>query len=210
MDDAAKAVLAEYDKRAAAEHALQSEMSMERWLDRREEFLISVGPAAGELLNMLVKAAKSQTILELGTSYGYSTVWLAEAARATGGKVISMDVSPKKQDHARSMLSKASLAAHVEFRPGDARGTIASLEGPFDFVLLDVWKDLYIPCFELLYPKLSAGAFVAADNMILPENYREMALTYRKHVRAKPDIDSVLLPVGQGIELSRYGDMLAS
>lgn len=209
MDEAIKAVLAEYENRAAAENALQHEMSREKWLDRRDEFLISVGPATGELLNILIKASKAQTILELGTSYGYSTVYLAEAARATGGKVITMEMSAKKLDYARGMLGKAGLASYVEIRLGDARDTIASLEGPFDFVLLDLWKDLYIPCFDLMYPKLSAGAFVAADNMILPENYHEMALAYRKHVRAKPDIDSVLLPVGSGVELSRYGDMLA-
>ena len=208
MDEAVEAVLAEYGKRAAAETALQREMGMEKWLERRDEFLISVGPETGKLLNILVKASKARTILELGTSYGNSTVWLAEAAQATGGKVITMEVSARKLDYARSMLDKAGLGAHVEFRLGDARETIASMKGPFDFVLIDLWKDLYIPCFELVYPKLSAGAFVVADNMLLPENYREVALAYRKHVRAKPDIDSVLLPVGSGIELSRYGDML--
>ncbi len=107
------------------------------------------------------------------------------------------------------MLTKAGLSAHVDFRLGDARETIKSLAGPFDFVLVDLWKDLYIECLDLFYPKLSPGAFFAADNMILPENYREDALKYRKHVRSKPKIDSLLLPVGSGVELSRYADPLA-
>jgi predicted O-methyltransferase YrrM len=210
MDEAAKAVLAEYHRRGAEESKLQSQVSEEEWFNRRDEFLISVGRDAAALLNILARGVKARAILELGTSYGYSTLWLAEAARKTGGKVISLDLSAEKQEYARNMLRKAGLAAHVDFRPGDARDTIASLEGPFDFVLIDLWKELYIPCFDLVYPKLSPGGFVAADNMLLPEYCRPGALLYRKHVRSKPDIDSVLLPVGHGIELSRYGDMLAS
>jgi predicted O-methyltransferase YrrM len=209
MDAAIATVLAEYEKRGAEEHKLQLKGTMDEWLDRRDEFLIAVGPATGQLLNILAKSVKAKTILELGTSYGYSTVWLAEAARATGGKLISLDKADYKHDYARTMLAKAGLSAHVDFRLGDARDTIKSLAGPFDFVLVDLWKDIYIECLDLFYPKLSPGAFIAADNMILPENYREDALKYRKHVRSKPKIDSVLIPVGSGVELSRYADPLA-
>jgi predicted O-methyltransferase YrrM len=204
MDAAIAAVLAEYEKRGAEEHKLQLQGTMEQWLDRRDEFLIAVGPATGQLLNILAKSVKAKTILELGTSYGYSTVWLAEAARATGGKLITLEKADYKQDYARAMLTKAGLVAHVDFRLGDALETIALLPGPFDFVLVDLWKELYIPCLDLFYPKLSPGAFIAADNMLLPESYREGALKYRKHVRTKPKIDTVLLPVGSGVELSRY------
>ena len=83
-----------------------------------------------------------------------------------------------------------------------------ALKGPFDFVLVDLWKEHYVDAFDLFYPKLSPGALIVADNMILPENYREDALRYRKHVRSKPKIDSVLIPVGSGVELSRYADPL--
>jgi predicted O-methyltransferase YrrM len=209
MDQAIELVLAEYDKRGAAEFQLQAQIPEKDWPSRRDEFLIAVGRETGMLLNILAKGTRARYILEVGTSYGYSTVWLAEAARETEGKVVSLEISPQKQEYARAMLSKAGLSAHVEFRQGDARQTIPSLAGPFDFVLLDLWKDLYIPCFDLLYPKLSVGAFVAADNMLYPEAYRTGALAYRKHARSKPKIDSVLLPVGSGVELSRYGDTLA-
>ena len=208
MDEAIESILAEYEKRGAAEFKLQAQIGEEQWLGRRDEFLIAVGRETGMLLNIIAKGAKARNILELGTSYGYSTVWLAEAARKTGGKVISLEIRANKQEYARAMLSKAGLSVHVEFRLGDARETIASLAGPFDFVLLDLWKDLYIPCFNLFYPKLSVGGFVAADNMLRPEAYRASALAYRKHARSKPKIDTVLLPVGSGVELSRYADTL--
>ena len=210
MDPAVESVLAEYEKRGAAEFALRHEMPIGQWLDRRDEFLISIGRQTATLLSILIKAAKTRTILELGSSYGYSTVWLAEAARATGGKLITVEISAEKQNYARHMLAKAGLAEYVDFRLGDARETLVSLKGPFDFVLLDLWKDQYIPCFDLFYPQLGKGAFIAADNMLLPEDYREYALAYRRHARSRPHIDSVLLPVGSGVELSRYGDPLTA
>jgi predicted O-methyltransferase YrrM len=208
MDTAILEVLAEYEKRAAEEFKLQSLGTMDQWLARRDEFLISVGPATGQLINILAKSIKAKTILELGTSYGYSAIWLAEAARATRGRLITVDKAADKQNYARGMLTRAGLSSHVEFRLGDALDVIDALKGPFDFVLVDLWKEVYVDCFDLFYPKLSPGAIIAADNMILPENYREEALRYRKHVRTKPRIDSVLIPVGSGVEISRYADPL--
>lgn len=208
MDSAILEVLAEYEKRAAEEIKLQSLGTMDEWHARRDEFLISVGPATGRLINILAKSIKAKAILELGTSYGYSTIWLAEAARATRGKVITVEKAANKQNYARSMLTRAGLVSHVEFRLGDALDVVDALKGPFDFVLVDLWKELYVDCFDLFYPKLSQGAIVAADNMILPENYREEALRYRTHVRSQPLIDSVLIPVGSGVEISRYADPL--
>jgi len=208
MEPAILEVLDEYEKRAAEEFKLQSLGNMDQWLARRDEFLISVGPATGQLISILAKSIKAKTLLELGTSYGYSTIWLAEAARATQGRLITVDNAANKQNYARGMLARAGLTSHVEFRLGDALDVVDALKGPFDFVLVDLWKELYVDCFDLFYPKLSHGAIIAADNMILPENYREEALRYRKHVRSRPPIDSVLVPVGSGVEISRYADPL--
>jgi predicted O-methyltransferase YrrM len=203
MDRSIENILRNYDERAEAEMKRMRELPPAEMMKHIDEFLLPVGPATGELMNILIKEAKAKSILEIGTSHGYSTVWLAEAARATGGKVVTLDVHAGKQEYARKALDAAGLASVVEFKLGDARESIAALAGPFDFVLLDLWKDLYIPCFDLFYPKLGAGAMVVADNMIFPEFSRTDAETYRKHVRANADILSVLLAVGSGIELSR-------
>jgi predicted O-methyltransferase YrrM len=202
VDSAIEAVLRRYEERAAAETKRMQELPPAEFTKHIDEFLLAVGPATGQLMNLLIKEAKARTILELGTSHGYSTVWLAEAARATGGKVISMDVHPGKQEYARQALGSAGLAEFAEFKLGDARESIATLPGPIDFVLLDLWKDLYIPCFDLFYPKVGSGAMVVADNMIFPEFSRRDAEDYRRHVRAKSDLQSVLLPVGSGLEVS--------
>jgi predicted O-methyltransferase YrrM len=204
MDKHVEAVLAGYDQRAAKESALMQELAPEEMLRRADEFLIPIGPDAGRLLNIIIKSSQARTILELGTSYGYSTVFFAEAARACKGKVISVDINADKQRHAREQLTAAGLVSFVEFVAGDARELIASLPGPFDFVLIDLWKDLYVPCFDLVHPKLSEGAFVAADNILHPEFFRPEMATYRQHVRRQAGFDSILLPVGNGIELSRY------
>ncbi len=192
MDTAIETVLREYDQRAAAEMKRMQALPPAEMMQHIDEFLLPVGPATGQLMNILIKEAKAKTILEIGTSHGYSTVWLAEAARATGGKVITLDVHAGKQEYARNALGKAGLANMVEFKLGDARESIAALSGPIDFVLLDLWKDLYIPCFDLFYPKLGSGAMIVADNMLFPEFSRADAAEYRKHVRAKTDVQSVL------------------
>ena len=203
MDSSIEAVLREYDQRAETEMQRMRELPPAEMMAHIDEFLLPVGPATGALMNILIKEAHARTILEIGTSHGYSTVWLAEAARSVGGKVITLDVHAGKQDYARAMLKKAGLANFVEFKLDDALKSIEELPGPFDFVLLDLWKDLYIPCFDRFYPKLGAGALVVADNMLFPEFSRADAATYRKHVRAKSDLQSMLLNVGSGIELSR-------
>jgi len=178
-----------------------SDAEMQQHLD---EFLLSVGPATGQFLNLLARESEAKTILEVGSSYGYSTVWLAEAARATGGKVISLELRPEKQKHARASIEKAGLGGVVDFRLGDALESLGKLKESVDFVLLDLWKNLYIPCFDLFYKRLRKGAFVIADNMTYPESSRPHAEKYRKHIRKQAGIESVLLPIGSGIELSRY------
>jgi len=204
MESAVSAVLREFEERAAKESAQMEQMDFAAMGRHIDEFLLPVGPATGSLMNLLVKETQAKIILEVGSSYGYSTVWLAEAARETKGKVISLEHLPEKQKHARESIEKAGLDGFVDFRLGDARDSLTNMSERVDFVLLDLWKDLYITCFDLFYPKLQPGALVVADNMIYPDLVRKHAEAYRKHIRSKPNIESVLLPVGSGIELSRF------
>ena len=197
-------VLEEYEARAEREEQLWNTLKEEELRRRLDDFLLPVGRAAGMLMNLIVKGAKARRILEVGSSYGYSTIWLAEAARAIDGRVISLELRSAKTEYARAQLERVQLERCVEFRVGDALASLAQLAGPFDFVLLDLWKDMYVPVFELLYPKLAAGAVIVADNMLHPEGARAHALAYRERVRAAPEMSSVLLAVGNGLEISRY------
>lgn len=203
MDANTQAVLNEYEQRAARESKLMQQPGGISAANI-DEMLLPVGPATGTLLNLLIKEAKAKRILEFGTSFGYSSVWMGEAARAIGGHVTTLEIHPGKAAYARGMWAKAGLTDVVKCIVGDAQASIAALAGPFDFVLIDLWKDLYIPCFELTYPKLAPGAIVVADNILFPEQFRESGRAYRNVVKSKPGMTSVLLPVGSGIEVSRF------
>jgi predicted O-methyltransferase YrrM len=201
VDPVIERVLADFERRAEDEHRRTAVPGAPD--ANRDELLLSVGREAGMLLYLLATGGQCRRILELGTSYGYSTVWLGAAARTTGGKVMSLELKDYKIEHARQALTRAGLSTRVEFHAGDCLETLKTLPGPFDFVLLDVWKDLYLPCFELVHPKLAPGAVICADNMLLPASVRPQAEAYRARVRQAGDLDSVLVDVGNGIEISR-------
>jgi predicted O-methyltransferase YrrM len=201
VDPVIERVLADFERRADEEHRRTAIPGSP--MVNLDELLLSVGREAGMLLYLLATGGQCRRILELGSSYGYSTVWLGAAARATGGKVQSLELKEFKIEHARQALTRAGLSTRVEFHSGDCLETLKTLSGPFDFVLLDVWKDLYLPCFELVHPKLAPGGVICADNMLLPESVRAQAEAYRARVRQAGDMDSVLVDVGNGIEISR-------
>jgi predicted O-methyltransferase YrrM len=201
VDPVIERVLADFERRAEDEHRRTAAPGAPD--ANLDELLLSVGRDAGMLLYLLATGGQCRRILELGTSYGYSTVWLGAAARTTGGKVLSLELKDYKIEHARQALTRAGLSTRVEFHAGDCLETLKTLSGPFDFVLLDVWKDLYLPCFDLVHPKLAPGGVICADNMLLPESVRAQAEAYRARVRKAGDMDSVLVDVGNGIEISR-------
>src|SRR5215468_6986526 len=124
MEDAVKTVLKKYAARAEKERALIEQGGAEL---KADDLLLWVGPESGALLNQLAKGARATHILELGTSYGYSTIWLAEAAKANGGKVTTCELSSAKHDYARSSLTAAGLIDCVELRTGSALDTIPTL-----------------------------------------------------------------------------------
>ncbi len=203
MDDKVSAVLAVYHARIGKERLLRQQLSDQQWrAEMRDNALLAVGPESGQLINILARSLPAPHILELGTSFGYSGIWLAEAARASGGRVTTVELDRRKSDHARNMATQAGLAEHIDFRVGDALDVIASLPRGIDFVLVDLWKDLYTPCLEAFHPKLNPGAIVVADNMLRPGG--EDVRRYGRAIRAMPGMTSVLLPVGTGLEVSRF------
>jgi predicted O-methyltransferase YrrM len=202
MDAKIRTVLDTYEEMIAQERAsprIEPPGGRDGGQDRR---MRAVGPETGQFLNILAKSLDAPVILELGTSFGYSGIWLAEAARAAGDRLITMEMHGYKSAFAQEMAEKAGLSAHIDFRIGDAVEMIGTLKTGVDFVLVDLWKDLYLPCLEAFYPRLNPSAIIVADNMIRPGDDNVKA--YGRAIRAKPGISSVLLPVGSGLEISRY------
>lgn len=202
MKPSIKTIIAEYHQRIEAENALMRSLPMQEGMKRRDEFLLSVGEETAIFLNNLVKAAKPRTILEIGTSYGYSTLWLAEAAQSYGGKVITLENDAHKSAYAKQKIKEAGLESVVNFVLGDALEYLKNTTETFDFVLLDLWKELYVPCFDMFFPKLNAGAYIISDNMLLPPHHKTEMEFYRSHLKNTNAFDSVLLPIGSGIEVS--------
>lgn len=167
----------------------------------RDRMMLAVGPDTGQFLNTLIRATRATRVLEVGGSMGYSTLWQAEAVEANGGRLTTLEAFAPKAEALRKHVADADLERTVQVIEGDAREVIAGLPGPFDFVLIDAWKADYPRYFELVLPKLTAGGVLVADNMTFPEPDAGI-LEYVRLVRSHPEMQSQLIPIGSGLELS--------
>jgi predicted O-methyltransferase YrrM len=138
--------------------------------DALSDVYMPVTPEAGRLLYALVRATKPETVVEFGMSLGLSGIHLASAVRDNGtGRVVTTELSAVKVAAAKRNFADAGVADVITVLEGDALQTLAGLDGPVGFVLLDGWKELYLPVLRLLEPRLSTGALVVADNTNMPE-----------------------------------------
>ena len=138
--------------------------------DALSDVYMPVTPEAGRLLYALVRATRPETVVEFGMSLGLSGIHLAAAVRDNGaGCVVTTELSAAKVTAAKRNFADAGLDDVITVLEGDALQTLAELDGPVGFVLLDGWKELYLPVLQLLEPRLSSGALVVADNTNMPE-----------------------------------------
>jgi predicted O-methyltransferase YrrM len=165
----------------------------------RPKRMLNITPDTGRLLWILVQAARATRILEVGTSNAYSTIWLADAARATGGHVITLERNPDKVKLARANLARAGLADRAEIREGNAAEILAGLPGPFHLVFLDADRANYSTYLDLALPKLVPGGLLVADNVI---SHAQELSDYLARVKSNPVLFSVTVPVGKGEEVS--------
>jgi len=129
--------------------------------------MVALEPAKAELCHLLCLSLRAQRVVEIGTSFGVSTLYLAAALRALGGGVvIGTEYEPAKAAAARAHFAQAGLADLIDLREGDLRETLKVIEGPVDFVLMDIWTEMARPALELVAPSLRSGAMIVADNTI--------------------------------------------
>lgn len=161
---------------------------------------IPITPEQGKVLYLTARMIDARTIVEFGTSFGISALYLGSAARANGGRFIGSEREPKKIAAARANLAEAGLDGVAEVRDGDALQTFRDIAAPIDLVLLDGWKDLYLPMLQLLRPKLRKGAVVFADNIF---TFPKELASYIAFVReAGNGFESTTIPIGHGLEYS--------
>lgn len=150
-----------------------------------ENAYLPISKEQGETMRQLILEHNCKNIVEFGTSFGISTIYLADAVRQTGGKVITTELLESKATKATNNISDAGLLDYVEVRIGDAMETLNEYSKPIDFLFLDGWKDLYLPLFKMLEPQFNKGTFIYADNMDMTgtQNYADYILekkdTYR-------------------------------
>ena len=138
---------------------------------RERESVMAVSPAVGELLYLLAVRQRAGTIVELGTSHGYSTIHLAAAAERTGGHVFTVDAMPEKTRWAAANLREAGLAHRVTFSTADGADFVRTLPDAADLVLVDYSAPAFLPAFAALRVKLAPGCLVFVDGG--PDGYWE-------------------------------------
>jgi len=159
----------------------------------------AVPPEGGAFLHALALARSARNAVELGTSYGYSTLWIAAALQQTGGRLTTFDREPRKAEAARDHLRQAGLSDRVDCRVGVIAEMLASIRGPIDFVFIDADKPASLGYLQQLRPHLADGAVVVTDNLIRPQHDWTEFLAA---VRGDPGLFSMLVPVGNGMELT--------
>jgi predicted O-methyltransferase YrrM len=189
LDDRVRSVLARLEEEDARERA----EAVARELRSRQ-----VAPATGRFLFALVAPQADCSVLEIGGSRGYSSIWLAAGARILGGTVTSLESDPLKCEAWRRNVAAAGLEDWAELVEGDAIETLQGLGDVFDVCFLDAEKEHYEALFQLARPLLEPGALIVADNVLSHDELRG----YWEARQADPTLESVTVPLDRGLELS--------
>ena len=174
-------------------------------IEQLERFMATVDDAmaiprdAAEFTHALVLATRPKLAVEIGTSYGYSGLWIASAFRGHGGRLITIDHLPRKTEAALTRFGAAGLMECIEARTGKALDILPSVRGPIDFVLNDADKENCIRYIDMLADRLSDRAVVLTDNVV---SHAAQLAEFVEWIRGHPCFASARVPVGNGMEMS--------
>ena len=168
------------------------------------------GPVVGRLLRTLAFSTRPRLIVEIGTYSGYSALAMVPALH-DGGRLITCEVSDEHADFAQGFFDRSEHGARIELRRGPALESLASIEGPIDFVFIDADKDGYVDYYEAVVPKLAPTGLIAADNTLRggavitdPESDSAQVMQrFNSHVQDDPRTENVLLTVRDGVTVAR-------
>jgi len=172
----------------------------------RSDKLVALDTDKAELCYQLCRASNARRIVEAGTSFGVSTLYLAAAVRdnvragAGGGVVIGTEYEPAKAATARAHFEQAGLSRFIDLREGDLRETLLQIDGPVDFMLVDIWIAMARPALELVTPQLRPGAMVVCDNTA--QHRSEYADYFAFLEDPANGFRTMTLPFAGGLELS--------
>lgn len=174
-----------------------------RWHDAEEpehgKRLLNLEPDTAQVISILLRSSRRTRVLEIGTSNGYSTIWLAAAVGPHGGRVTSTERDAEKQAEADANLRRTSTRDVVELLQGDATEVVAGLPGPFDCVFFDADRLSAPRQLALLVPKLTPDVLLLADNVL---SHPDEVAGYLRALEELPDFERVVIPVGKGLSVA--------
>ena len=193
-----------------AERAREGTLDWREFDERTHRFmsdkLVALDRDKAMLCFQLCRALRARRVVEAGTSFGVSTLYLAAAVRENvredggSGLVIGTELEPTKAARARAHFEEAKLSEYIEVREGDLRETLRDVGGPVDFMLMDIWTPLARPALERVAPHLRRGAIVMADNTT---TFREAYGDYFAFVNDPANrLRTQTLPFAGGLELT--------
>ena len=176
----------------------------------RERFPI-IGPLVGRLCKQIAQAVAARDVFEMGSGFGYSTHWFAQAV-GEGGRVVHTEGSAARSGEARAYLSRAGLGSRVIYEVGDALETLKKYPGPFDIIFIDIDKHAYPAALELARSRVRPGGYIITDNVLwsgrvaLPlgegDVDTEGVLDYNRVAFGAPDLLTTIVPLRDGVALS--------
>lgn len=169
------------------------------------ELMSAITWETGELFNIMLRAMGATNVLEIGMSTGFSTIWMAEAVMANGGRVAAIEMDEKKISRAAANFADAGLQDVIHVWRGnalDVLGKMGASPAAFDFVLVDADKENVSRYFDLVLPMVRKGGIIATDNMLYPERFSGMMGEFGRMVRQNDTVRTVTIPVGNGEELT--------
>ena len=176
---------------ASREHDARQPDRLARWRN--------VEPETAELLAVLVRATRARRLLEIGTSNGYSTIWLGDAAQATGGELVSLEIEPARTALARENVARAGVGDVVTLRTEDAGQALRGFaDDAFDLVFLDAERDAYVGYWPDLVRTLAAAGLLAVDNVL---SHAAELVDFRALVDSDARVTQALVPIGAGVLL---------
>ncbi len=173
-------------------------------LEKTAKQYTNIAPENGQFLSILIQSINAQNVLEVGTSNGYSAIWLAAALKKTGGRLITLEFDPTRAAEAKKHLREVGLNDIVEIRAGNALDEIPKCVAPFDLVFLDAEKNEYRHYLELILPNVRSGGLIIADDTV---TMRDEMSEYVEFVFNTPTLDSVDIPLDDGVILSYKTDI---
>ncbi len=171
-------------------------------LEKTQKQFWNISRTTAEFIYNLIVDSKAKNVIEVGTSNGYSGIWIGKALKKTGGKLVTIEFYDKRLDIAKVNFEKCGVADIIQTKKGDAATILEYLPQDYkiDFAFVDANKAQYIKFFHLIEPHLNIGGYIACDNVI---SHASKVQTFIDDINANQNYENVVLPLPAGLSLAK-------